>query len=275
MPDLRFLSERPNGKIAEIQALMRWPKDENIEQRDNYQANFLKKYYIKSLVDIIEKPDDASPDDAERGILASILVFDAELYNYLGGIEKIMNSVPISEEENEKFKHKDRLIGLTMYLLYCGLNFPALFKPHKLTCQSNVLKHICLRNNQGLYNNILSEKTIHKYMLDRPEVLHFIVAKFIYNEMRRIINQKGSKWESDEKFKMHYNEYRYEYFVGYAKTIFDWGKAKTVNQRPQPIIDTRIAFDLPNDVKSIDLPSVLTEYYSELVSNAAIIPGKR
>lgn len=259
MRELELLSELPAGKYAEIKALISYP--ENDVKRAQYLSNHLKEYYIKCLEDIIHASNDELSDDAVKGVMASALMFDAMLFDSLGGIRKIMSTDLISEIEQQNIAENNRLIGLCICLLYFGKNNEEMFKDYKLTSQGAVLKHMCLKKYSPIYNTNVVEKTIQSYCIKNRTVLHLTVGEFVYSWMLNFLqDEKHIHDEEVQIFFKHYSSNACNYILGYAKTLYDWGINKTVKRRPQNLINEAFSVAIPSWVNAVPFPYQLRDY---------------
>lgn len=264
MRELNLLSDHPRGIYAEIKALISYPEDE--VKRAKYLSNHLKEYYINFLDELINGPEEACPEDIKKGILASVYAFDKQLYNSLGGIQKIMNTDSISKAEQNAIKESQRLVGLCICLLYFGINYKDMFLPHCLISQGRVLKHMCLRKYALIYDIKITEKTIQSYCIKNRAVVHLIAGEFIYLWMSNILqNEINSGDEEAQSFYNHYYKNMYYYILGYAKTLYNWGIDKTIKRRPQKLIDESFSVAIPSWVEAIPLPRQLRDYFLNII----------
>lgn len=267
MPNLVFLSETPTGQLAELKATMSWPKSGDLSQRNLFLSNTLKSHYTKSIEDILNSNHSKQTDDALRGLYSSIYAFESNLYNSLGGINKIMSSDNISEFVSGQTNKINRLAGLVLYLLYCHDHD---YRFDDIWCSSRTRINKYLSGNPFPGNFAITNKpaALRGYYLARAESIHIVAAHFVFREITKLLNNlqfDDLLTKEQNSIQSFYFENRLELTMGYAKTFYDWGIAKKVMRDEGPPIDSKRAWRLPGGTKAIPLPEALADYYSSYV----------
>lgn len=264
---LEFLSELPAARIAEIEAWISWPAVSQSCERERYLANHIKNSIIASIEDVIVSSDAISLDDAIKGLYLTTLVHERDLFESLGGIRSIMNSNMIENSNIESMSKRNYVVGLCVYLMYCGYNYESLFSG-KFKTQNSVLDLFYDEYQREKWYINVRPSTLKQYLNQKNDVLHLAGGLFVYNETLRLFDggEIYDNVESRSKWRKDFIDNKFRYISGYAKTIYDWGIKQEVFRSPKnKVINRLTAVRNHCDMCHEELPFELAKHFSYLV----------
>lgn len=265
VPNLEFYSELPNNKILEFIAIESWPYQNDINIRNQYISNELKKSYNSDFQSILGTTNDLDRDDAIKGVDSSIYAHEERLITHLGSLTQILNSSPISKATLDHNKLINKTVGLVMFLLYCHSNYSN-FEQKSISSRVQIYKHITDPKRNFYWGIDFLPVTVRDYCLARTPVLHLCAGRFVYNEiMSKLINLNKFNMNQTELdiVKENYRLNKFKFILGFAKEFYDWGIKKEVPRRSEYVIDSQTAWAIPDSLTiPKSLPPELADFYA-------------